>query len=139
MDEVTTEAGERLPWKRAAKKWRSMYRLYSRQESRRFEAYRLAGVGMMIGTMPNGDERVTISVPGEEKRRAIKAEAVHIALTELRGEVEALPAQVVDRRPEDDADCDRLGCEDRTHLVERPGFSRAAVIALIDKRLEETK
>ena len=56
----------------------------------------------------------------------IEAEAVRIALTELRGEVEALPfgrlSGAFGRSPFHDETLDR-----------------AAVLALIDKRLEETK
>jgi len=115
-----------------------MYRLYSRQESKRFEAYRLAGVGMMVGTMPNGDERVTISVPGAEKRRAIGAEAVRIALTELRGEVIGL------RDPEDTdwpSSSHTASSGARSVMGAWCHYNAAlrAVLALIDNRLEETQ
>ena len=85
------------------------------------EAYRLAGVGMMIGLMPNGDERVTISVPGEKKRRAIEAEARAAVLTELRVAAEGMAHHF--------QHCGGYGCaEDRAD-------DWSAVLALIDRRI----
>jgi hypothetical protein len=85
----TEKVGKRLAsaWTSKAKLQRSILRMTYQREARRTEAYRLAGVGMMAIEMPNGDERVTIAVPGGDKRKRIEAEV----LSDLRAEIAALP------------------------------------------------
>lgn len=65
----------------------------SRRHDKYMEAFRLAGVGMMVSALPDGNDRVTIKVPGEELRAAIEADAYQRGVDAERARVDSMLTQ----------------------------------------------
>lgn len=63
----------KLPWKKLAYRYKRMYKMAFERHCDLTEAMRLAGVGIMALPLPNGNDRITIQVPGKEKRDALTA------------------------------------------------------------------